>query len=151
MNKLINLLSILACLCSACGLDKSQTHTHRFTMTCKVDCIREQFITEEGRQKALRFFKDHHVELVYLESYRHGVSVSSEILEEVKHAFEKAGIQCAGCITTTQIFIPAGIFNDNFTVWIDGFCSCQNIFFRDFHHVFQSKLFPGTVTFSVLT
>ena len=103
MNKLINLLSILACLCSACGLDKSQTHTHRFTMTCKVDCIREQFITEEGRQKALRFFKDHHVELVYLESYRHGVSVSSEILEEVKHAFEKAGIQCAGCITTTQM------------------------------------------------
>jgi hypothetical protein len=70
-------------------------------MTCKVDCVKEQFITEEGRQKALRFFKDCHVELVYLESYRHGVSVPSEILEEVKHAFEKAGIQCAGCITTT--------------------------------------------------
>jgi hypothetical protein len=72
-------------------------------MTCKVDCIKEQFITEEGRQKALRFFKDCHVELVYLESYRHGVSVPSEILEEVKHAFEKAGIRCAGCITTTRM------------------------------------------------
>lgn len=78
-------------------------HRHIFSMTCKVDCINEEFNTSEGRQKAIDFFKKMHVELVYLESYRHGFSVPSELLEEVKNEFEKAGIRTAGCITPTQM------------------------------------------------
>ncbi len=34
-----------------------------------------------------------HVERVYLESYRHGVVVPSELLVEVKQAFEKESIE----------------------------------------------------------
>ncbi|MDO5113394.1 MAG: hypothetical protein Q4E67_03375, partial [Planctomycetia bacterium] len=76
---------------------------HRFSMTCKVDCVQNLFRTEEGRQEAIRWFRKHRIEKLYLESYRHGVSVDSSVLEEVKRGLEAAGLEVGGCITPTQM------------------------------------------------
>ena len=74
-----------------------------FAMTCKIDCVNDEFSTPEGRERAIEWFKRHHISRVYLESYRHGFEAPSHLLEAAKAAFEAAGIECAGCITTTKM------------------------------------------------
>ncbi len=103
MKKMKIVFMFFMLVCYSCTENNYKSREHHFSMTCKVDCINEQFITEEGRQKAMDFFKACKVDKIYLESYRHGVSVDSKILKEVRDAFTMAGIQCAGCITTTQM------------------------------------------------
>ncbi len=74
-----------------------------FVMTCKIDCVNEKFSTEEGRDEAIAWFKSHRIGKVYLESYRHGFSASSETLRTARDAFQTVGIECGGCVTTTKM------------------------------------------------
>ncbi|MDO4575743.1 MAG: hypothetical protein Q4D98_11080 [Planctomycetia bacterium] len=83
--------------------EEAGAEKHRFSMTCKVDCVQNLFSTEEGRNEAIEWFRRHRIEKLYLESYRHGVSVDSSVLEEAKKAFEAAGLEVGGCITPTQM------------------------------------------------
>lgn len=99
-NGLLGLLLIGMGLCLA---RDGNAEKHRFSMTCKVDCVQNLFTTEEGRKEAIEWFRKHRIEKLYLESYRHGVSVDSAVLEKAKKAFEAAGLEVGGCITPTQM------------------------------------------------
>lgn len=94
------LIAVFFCSCSTRQVNLDEPH---FAMTCKIDCVNDAFSTKEGRDRAIEWFKRHHISRVYLESYRHGFSAPSHLLEEAKKAFEAAGIECAGCITTTKM------------------------------------------------
>ena len=76
---------------------------HTFSMTCKVDSVIDIFSKPEGRRQALRWFKDHRISKVYLESYRHRRLAEAGLLRTVRDEFVSAGIETAGCITTTQM------------------------------------------------
>jgi len=72
-------------------------------MTCKVDSVLDIFSKSEGRRQAVRWFKEHHIEKVYLESYRHKRYADADLLRTVRDDFASAGLEVAGCITTTQM------------------------------------------------
>ena len=106
MNKLIKsvLMAMVAvAVCSSCTTSKANLEETHFAMTCKIDCVNGEFSTPEGRERAIEWFKRHHISRVYLESYRHGFEAPSHLLEEAKKAFEAAGLDVAGCITTTKM------------------------------------------------
>ena len=89
----MTLIAVFFCSCSTRQVNLDEPH---FAMTCKIDCVNDAFSTKEGRDRAIEWFKRHHISRVYLESYRHGFSAPSHLLEEAKKAFEAAGIECAG-------------------------------------------------------
>ena len=96
-------LTIAVIICTSCTNREVQMDERHFAMTCKIDCVNDEFSTPEGRERAIEWFKRHHISRVYLESYRHGFEAPSHLLEAAKAAFEAAGIECAGCITTTKM------------------------------------------------
>lgn len=96
-------LAIAVIVCTSCSNREVQMDERHFAMTCKIDCVNDEFSTPEGRERAIEWFKRHHISRVYLESYRHGFEAPSHLLEAAKAAFEAAGIECAGCITTTKM------------------------------------------------
>ena len=96
-------LTIAVIICTSCTNQEVQMDERHFAMTCKIDCVNDEFSTPEGRERAIEWFKRHGISRVYLESYRHGFEAPSHLLEAAKAAFEAAGIECAGCITTTKM------------------------------------------------
>ncbi len=84
---------------------------HVFSMTCKVDSVLDLFSSPGGRHAAVAWFKDHHIGKVYLESYRHKRHAGMELLRTVKNDFAAAGLEVAGCITTTQMSGRAATWN----------------------------------------
>ena len=96
-------LTIAVLIFTSCTNREVQMDKRHFAMTCKIDCVNDEFSTPEGRERAIEWFKRHDISRVYLESYRHGFEAPSHLLEVAKTAFEAAGIECAGCITTTKM------------------------------------------------
>lgn len=82
---------------------KEAAHMHIFSMTCKVDSVLDLFSAVEGRRTAVKWFKEHHISKVYLETYRHKRYAGAELLRIVKDDFTAAGLEVAACITTTQM------------------------------------------------
>lgn len=106
MNRLAKFFFVAlfsAIVCSSCTTRKAHLDEPHFAMTCKIDCVNGEFSTKEGRDRAIDWFKRHGISRVYLESYRHGFEAPSHLLEEAKKAFEAAGLDVAGCITTTKM------------------------------------------------
>lgn len=104
MTRWINyFLAIAVVICTSCTEHAAKMEERHFAMTCKIDCVNDEFATPEGRERAIEWFKRHGISRVYLESYRHGYEAPSHLLQAAKTAFEAAGIECAGCITTTKM------------------------------------------------
>lgn len=76
---------------------------HVFSMTCKVDSVLGAFSTPPGRERAIHWFREHGIGKVYLESYRHGISVDAAALRPIRDEFLAAGLEVGGCITTTRM------------------------------------------------
>jgi len=72
-------------------------------MTCKVDSVLDIFSRPEGRSRAIEWFKNHGITKIYLESYRHKRLADFSVLSEIRKEFQAAGLEVAGCITTTQM------------------------------------------------
>jgi hypothetical protein len=72
-------------------------------MTCKAESVLDLFHDKANRARAIKWFKDHYITKVYIESYRHGRLVSEESLRMVRDDFIAAGLEVAGCITPTKM------------------------------------------------
>lgn len=74
---------------------------HVFSMSCKVTSCSKDLSTAKGRKKLVKWCKDNHVSKLWLESYRHGESVPTDLLREERDAFNNAGLDVCGMITPT--------------------------------------------------
>ncbi len=81
--------------------EETSVKRHRFSCTCKAESVIDLFSKQEERQKAIAWFKKHGIEKVYIESWRHGRFAEESLLRTVKNDFQNAGLEIAGCITTT--------------------------------------------------
>ena len=91
------------------GMDdwaKMPATRHVFSMSCKVTACNGDLSTPEGRAKAIAWWKEHGFTKLWLESYRHGESVSTERLIEERDAFRQAGFEVCGMITPTSLSDP---------------------------------------------
>lgn len=79
---------------------------HVFSMSVKVTGVIGDLATKEGRAKAVAWWKKHRIKKLWLESYRHGRSVSSELLAEERDAFRAEGFGVCGMITPTSLSVP---------------------------------------------
>ena len=80
---------------------------HVFSMSCKVTAVNGDLATNEGRAKAVAWWKRHHITKLWLESYRHGERAPSERLAEERDAFRAEGFEVCGLITPTMLNDPA--------------------------------------------
>ena len=85
---------------------KMPTSRHVFSMSCKVTACNGDLSTPEGRAKAIAWWKEHGFTKLWLESYRHGESASTERLIEERDAFRQAGFEVCGMITPTSLSDP---------------------------------------------
>ena len=80
---------------------------HRFSMTCKAESVIDLFGDPEKRRTAIDWMKEHGIEKVWIEVFRHGRMADVERLTTVRDEFRAAGFVTAGCITpTTAEFAP---------------------------------------------
>lgn len=76
---------------------------HIFSMSCKVTACNGDLATPHGRARAIAWWRRHHFTKLWLESYRHGESVSSGRLAEERDAFHAEGFDVCGMITPTML------------------------------------------------
>ncbi len=86
---------------------KMPSSPHVFSMSCKVTAVSGDLATPEGRAKAIVWWRKNGFTKLWLESYRHGVAVPSEILAEERDAFRAEGFEVCGMITPTMLNDPA--------------------------------------------
>ena len=79
---------------------------HVFSMSCKVPSCNVELSTEAGRARAIEWFRRNRITGLWLESYRHGEKVETELLEEERDAFRAAGFEVCGMITPTKLNNP---------------------------------------------
>ena len=79
---------------------------HVFSMSVKVTGLNGALATAEGRAKAIEWWKKNNITKLWLESYRHGESVASERLVELRDAFRAEGFEVCGMITPTMLNDP---------------------------------------------
>lgn len=80
---------------------------HIFSMSFKVTSLNGELRELEKREKAVSYLLSNGFSRVWLESYRHGESVPTELLKEYKEYFEKKGLKASGLITPTSLNTPA--------------------------------------------
>lgn len=80
---------------------------HVFSMSCKATACNGELATPEGRARAVDWWRRNGFSKLWLESYRHGVAVPSELLAEERDAFRAAGFEVCGMITPTMLNDPA--------------------------------------------
>ena len=80
---------------------------HVFSMSCKVPSCNIELNTQEGRTRAIGWFRRNHITKLWLESYRHGERVETKLLEEERDAFRAAGFDVCGMITPTKLNNPS--------------------------------------------
>ncbi len=78
-----------------------QAQGHVFSMSCKVTSCNNDLSTTKGRKKLVRWCDDNHITKLWLESYRHGETVPTDLLREERDDFCKAGLEVNGMITPT--------------------------------------------------
>ncbi len=76
---------------------------HVFSMSCKVTAVNGDLAKPEGRAKAIVWWRKNGFTKLWLESYRHGVAVPSELLAEERDAFRAEGFEVCGLITPTML------------------------------------------------
>ncbi len=76
---------------------------HRFSTLFTAQNVRDYLSDDKGIEEAIRWCKDTGITKVYLETFRNGYRADSATLRNAKGRFEKAGLETAGCVTTTQI------------------------------------------------
>lgn len=74
---------------------------HVFSLSCKVTSCNNELSTEKGRRKLVNWCRKNNITKLWLESYRHGESVDSELLEAERDAFACKGFDVCGMITPT--------------------------------------------------
>ena len=79
---------------------------HVFSMSCKVPSCNKELNTKEGRARAVEWFRKNHITKLWLETYRHGERVETNLLEEERDAFRAAGFEVCGMITPTKFNDP---------------------------------------------
>lgn len=108
-GRLFPVVSALA-LCALFGCAGSATFSgaagadeYVFGCDCIVnDCLNE-LNTPEGRRRAVDWFRRHHVSKIYVESFRHGQAVPTELLRTIRDEFRAAGLVTGGCFTPTSM------------------------------------------------
>jgi hypothetical protein len=65
--------------------------------------VQKYFGAEEGIDEAIRWCMDAGISRVFIEGFRNGITVNSELLIHSKEKFKSAGIEASGCITTVNI------------------------------------------------
>lgn len=74
---------------------------HIFSMSCKVTSLNRELSTAAGRRKLIKWCRKNNFSKLWLESYRHGETVDSELLREERDAFRAEGFEVCGMITPT--------------------------------------------------
>jgi lysophospholipase L1-like esterase len=80
---------------------------HVFSMSFKVTSLNGELKDAAKREALFSWLSSNRFSRVYLESYRHGESVPTELLKEYKRLFEERGFSVAGLITPTSLNTPA--------------------------------------------
>jgi len=75
----------------------------RFSTLFTAQNVRDHISDEAGLEKAIAWCKQTAVTRVYIESYRSKLTVERSVLERAKRAFEQAGFDVSGCVTTTEV------------------------------------------------
>ncbi len=76
---------------------------HVFSMSCKVTSCNGELATASGREMAIAWFRKNHITKLWLESYRHNQSVTTERLIALRDAFRAEGFELCGMITPTRL------------------------------------------------
>lgn len=76
---------------------------HVFSMSCKVTAVNGDLATQEGRARAIDWWRKFGFAKLWLETYRHGEYVPTERLVEERDAFRAAGLEVCGMITPTML------------------------------------------------
>src|SRR5258708_1114540 len=109
------LAAFVACFCFASWLGAQPASTslwnlaqqersnHRFSTLFTAHDPRQHLATPEGLQQAIDWCKQTGVSKVYLECFRDGFRAERATLENAKKAFESAGLEASGCVTTTRV------------------------------------------------
>lgn len=74
---------------------------HVFSMSCKVTSLNGELSDQASREQFADWCRANHISKLWLESYRHGESVPSGLLEEERDAFRQLGFEVCGMITPT--------------------------------------------------
>jgi hypothetical protein len=84
-------------------LAKSKAQTHRFSTLLSAQDVRDRLSSDDGISKAIDWCRKTGVTKVYIESFRDGYQAKREALQHAKQAFQAAGFEVSGCVTTTRV------------------------------------------------
>ena len=87
----------------ACGWARAEEPAYVFGCDCLVGDCTNELATAAGRQRAIDWFRRHHVTKVYVESFRHGAAIPTARLREIRDEFRAAGLTVGGCFTPTNL------------------------------------------------
>lgn len=77
--------------------------THRFSTIITAQQVRDLLGKPDGIQAAIQWCKQTAVTKVYIETFRDGYQAERATLEAAKQRFGAAGLEVAGCVTTTRV------------------------------------------------
>jgi hypothetical protein len=73
--------------------------------------VRDHLASEQGRTEALAFCRRMGISKVYIEAFRSGYQADADTLKTARDFFQQAGLQVAGCVTTTGLGKPSTGWN----------------------------------------
>lgn len=76
---------------------------HVFSMSCKVTSCNSELSSKYGRKKLIKWCKENHISKIWLESYRHGEIVPTDLLKAERDALLRSGFEVCGLVTPTSL------------------------------------------------
>lgn len=112
--------TILSLSAAAFAAFAAAAKPHVFSMSFKVTSLNGPIASEQAREKTFAWLRKNHFTKVWLESYRHGERVPSDLLARERDAFRAAGFAVSGMVTPTMLNdAPAGGKPPMVTCWSD--------------------------------
>jgi hypothetical protein len=85
------------------SLAQSNLAVHRFSTLFTAQNVRDCLTTNSGIETAIAWCRQTTMSKIYLEVFRGDYQAERATLERAKEAFQKAGFEVSGCVTTTRV------------------------------------------------